>query len=267
MNCNHVEDLLPAYALGALEPEEHHAVEEHLDECPYCKPVAREYLEATAALAAAVPPATPPPGLRNQILSAAGRQVPNPAPLAFPGNPSGDVLSRRSMWGTAGFAVAAGLGLVFIGVLLGMVLDMRREVRDLRDESRHLVAMINDQRTFAYTAALPGTDAMPLENTGQAPKARGMLMISQDRTWGILVSQGLAPFDTMGYQVWLIKNGERTSGGIFKVDDTGYGQFYIRFPAPLGEFAQVGITMEPEEGSPNPTSEPVLTGHFQLVSH
>jgi len=264
VNCNQIEDLLPAYALGALEPAERQAVEEHLDECPYCKPVARDHLEATAALAAAVPSAMPPPGLRNQILSAAGRQVPSPAPLVFPAKPSGEARGLRSLWGAAAFAVAAGFGLLFIGVLLGMVLDMRREVQDLREESQHLVSMINDQRTFAYTVALPGTEAMLLENTGQEPKARGMLMVSQDHTWGILVSQGLEPaLENMGYQVWFLKNGERMSGGVFTVDETGYGQLFIRFPAPMDEFVTIGVTMEPQEGSPVPTSDPVLTAQIQ----
>lgn len=250
----HIEELLPAYALGALEPAERQVVEEHLEECAYCTPLAREQLEAAATLASLAPSAIPPAHLRDRILA-----------KARPARVSWRVGHRpRRLWSTAGYAVAASFGLLFLGVLLQATLNLQREVRTLRQQNTNLFSMINDQRTLTYVTAIPGVETMLLENTGQVPKARGMLMVSQDRTWGMLVSQGLEPLrKSMGYQVWLIKDGERISGGMFTVDEMGYGQFYIKFPSPYSELAGIGLTKEPYEGSPGPTSEPVLTGKMQ----
>lgn len=84
-------------------------------------------------------------------------------------------------------------------------------------------------------------------------------MASQDQTWGVLVSLGLeAPGPGKGYQVWLVRDAERVSGGVFAVDEEGYGQLYIRFPVALDQFAAIGVTQEPMEGSPGPTGKQVL---------
>ena len=61
---------------------------------------------------------------------------------------------------------------------------------------------------------------------------------------------------------WPIRDGIRFSGGVFSVDDTGYGQIYIRFPAKLDEFSDLGVTEEPMEGSLIPSSEPILTARI-----
>ena len=254
MRSPHIEELLPAYALGALEPAERQAVEEHLEKCAYCTPLAREQLEAAAALASLAPSAIPPVYLRDRILAKA-----RPARATWR---TGHSPWRR--WSTAGYAVAASLGVLFLGVLLQATLDLQREVRTLRQQNTDLFSMINDQRTLTYVAATPGVETLLLENTGQVPKARGMLMVSQDRTWGMVVSQGLEPLrESMGYQVWLIKDGERTSGGVFKVDQMGNGQLYVRYPTSYNELSGIGITKEPYEGSPGPTSPPVLIGKVQ----
>ena len=259
MNCYQVEDLLPAYSLGALEADDRQAVGVHLESCPYCEPIARQYLESTTALGLAEPPATPPPMLRERILAGLLPRESAASDRGFPATVSYGDATRRRWPGVLAVAATASVAMLLIGVLLGMALDMRGEVRDLRTESQQLVSMINDQRTFAYAIALPGTEPMLLEATDQAPKARGMLVVSQDHTWGVLVSQGLEkPSESMGYQLWLFHNSSRVSGGVFTVDDTGYGLFYVKFPGRLDDFSSIGITQEPVEGSAGPTGIKVL---------
>ena len=69
--------------------------------------------------------------------------------------------------------------------------------------------------------------------------------------------------ETMGYQVWFIKNGDRISGDMFTVDETGHSQIYFRFPPGYQELTQLGITVEPRDGSPEPTSPAILTAQFK----
>ena len=318
MNCSHIEELLPAYALGALEPPDRQAIEEHLDECPYCPSLAREYLEAVTTLAAAAPSATPPPQLRDQILARIGQRLAFNIPLDFPTEPSGVVRARWSRLNVIAYAAAASLALVIMGVLLIIVLNLQGDVRnlqegnqqlastinelqtgnrniastlddlqegnrriasaignqqavltleravgDLQQESQELVSMVTQQRSLAYVSALPGVATMQLDNTGQVPTARAMLMFPQDMSWGILVSEGLpTPDDVKQYQVWFLTSGGRMDAGVFTVDETGYGQLFIRFPAPLHEFLEIGIVIEPLllKESPVSISNPVFTG-------
>ncbi len=275
MNTFHVEDLIPAYALGALEADERQTLESHADQCAYCNALLRHHLEAVGMLAAAVPTATPPVELRERILSEADSYVAHTLSLGVPTDAGPIMRSRLARWAVPVFSAAAGISVLFLGVLLGLVLNLQgevqdlnkeraKEVEDLNEQRASLISMIDAERTLSYVTAIPGTETMMLENTGTTMSARGMLILPVDHSWGYLVSQGMEPMrETMGYQVWFIKNGDRISGGIFTVDETGHGQIYFRFPSDYRELTQLGITMEPKDGSPEPTSPAILTAQFK----
>lgn len=62
----------------------------------------------------------------------------------------------------------------------------------------------------------------------------------------------------MAYQAWARRDGERVSLGVFQVND--YGKGTLTFPAELleGSIEVIGVTLEPAEGSPGPTSSAVV---------
>lgn len=267
MNCNRTKELIPSYALGALETADLMAVEEHLDGCPDCADLAREHLAASVALAALAPPAEPPASLRYRIMAAVGAQESDRAASALPVSTPVAVATGWHRWGGWGLGVTsavASVSLVLAGVLLGLLLDVRSDLRELQTSNEELMELVVDQRDFSSVAALPDVIPMTLQSTEEEPRARGMLMTSSDHTWGILYSLGLEPQrDEMAHQVWFIRNGIRLSGGVFSVDDTGYGKIYIRFPAKLEELSGIEVTEEPMEGSLVPSSKPVLTAQLR----
>ena len=59
------------------------------------------------------------------------------------------------------------------------------------------------------------------------------------------------------YQVWLIQNGQRTSGGTFLVNQQGYGMLHVVSPQSLLD-CHVSITVEPVGGSIEPTGKTML---------
>jgi hypothetical protein len=83
-------------------------------------------------------------------------------------------------------------------------------------------------------------------------------VVSQDGEVGALTVAHL-PVLELGYtyQVWLIDKGQQTSGGTFMVNQQGYGMLTIRASMSLLE-CEVSITIEPLQGSPEPTGETVL---------
>lgn len=108
------------------------------------------------------------------------------------------------------------------------------------------------QREMA-TVAFKGTEA--------TPQAVGMLVMSEDGDYGVLVVDGLPLLpEYQQYQLWLIENGERTSGGVFSVNDEGYGTIVVTAQRPLTNYPAFGITIEPAGGSPGPTGIKVLGG-------
>jgi anti-sigma-K factor RskA len=100
-----------------------------------------------------------------------------------------------------------------------------------------------------------------LTGTEAAPEATGLLVVSLDGEHGTLVVDGLAPLgQEQQYQLWLIQDGQRTSGGVFSVSEEGYGSLWISSPEPLSSYGAFGITIEPAGGSPGPTGDKVLGG-------
>jgi hypothetical protein len=103
--------------------------------------------------------------------------------------------------------------------------------------------------------------AVPLSPPDAASGATGFVLISAEGEDGALVVDGLPPLDeSQQYQLWLIRNGQRTSGAVFSTDEKSYAGTRIRAPGSLLEYSAVGITIEPAGGSEYPTGTQVLGG-------
>jgi anti-sigma-K factor RskA len=103
--------------------------------------------------------------------------------------------------------------------------------------------------------------AVPLSPPDAASQATGFVLISADGEDGALVVDGLPLLDeSQQYQLWLIRDGQRTSGAVFSTDEKQYGGTRIRAPRPLTDYSAVGITIEPAGGSEQPTGAQVLAG-------
>jgi len=75
MECEEVGQLLDAYALGALRPEETGPIEEHLADCLRCWEHLKESQKAAALLVLAVPLEQPREELRQRIIAEAEREA------------------------------------------------------------------------------------------------------------------------------------------------------------------------------------------------
>jgi anti-sigma-K factor RskA len=106
---------------------------------------------------------------------------------------------------------------------------------------------------------------IPLAGTDAHPEGSGLIVISSDGKYGTLVVEELPLLDeSQQYQLWLIRDGVRTSGGVFSVYGSGYASLHVRSEEPLISFDSFGVTVEPAGGSPGPTGEKVLGGDSDL---
>jgi anti-sigma-K factor RskA len=235
MSHRDLEELLAAVALGSLEQEERQSVQQHLRVCPPCRAAFECYEEVTGLLGLSAPEAEPPEGLKERILEGLGQRSRRPR-KRVPG--FWTVPRLAPAWAVAGaFALT---------VLIGFNALLWRQVRRLEARSEQLRSQL-----------------VALEATESAPQARGLMIIDAGQPTATLVVEGLPVLDPdRQYQLWLIHDGQRTSGGLFSVSPSGFGVLMVAAPQPLGSYQAFGITVEPAGGSPGPTGPKVLGGRI-----
>src|SRR5688572_21850390 len=121
-----VEELLGAYALDAVEPDEAALVEAHLATCPRCRAEVDGHREVATFLAQAGAPA--PEHLWDRIADAIGGESPPPMRLVVDREPR----AARLRWFGGGAAVAAAAAAVVVAIVgVGSESSDGAELRDL----------------------------------------------------------------------------------------------------------------------------------------
>jgi anti-sigma-K factor RskA len=236
----HVLDLLPAYAIGSLDAGELQRVEEHLWSCVVCRNESNAFQTVAQELSLAVPVSGPSPELRERLMQRV-QSVSTARPKVQ--DPVSHPVQPRPFWER----LLPAWGFVSLFLILGLA------------ASSFILWQRLTQLEFA--TAPGGMRAVPLTATDNAPHATGFVLISADGDDGALVVDGLPPLDaSQEYQLWLIRDGQRTSGAVFSTDEKQYGGTRIRAPRPLIDYSAVGITVEPAGGSSQPTGKQVLAG-------
>ena len=233
-------DLLTAYALGAIAPDEIARVSALLDEQPELRATLAELRAAADMLPYGLPEANPPADLRQRVLDhATGRS--SPAALSPPRR----VANRMRGWvlGLSGIAAVAVLAAVIGWVQL---FQTRELLAQSRAELAQTQAQVADAQVLIASLTGDGSSASILRTRdGEA----------------VLVAQ-LPPLQPgRVYQLWRIQGNNRpASAGLFHVDSQGYTTAAL----PADQQPQAGeivaVTNEPDGGSPGPTSKPLIAG-------
>jgi anti-sigma-K factor RskA len=252
-SCSAIAELTSAYHLGALEPDEAAEIEKHLDLCPPCRQLADGDRAVTDALALAVPQHTPPPRLRAGLMAAVRGERPPRRAWAW------QRLFPSPLAAALGAAAAASLALL---VTLGWALGLEARLGAATAPAGAPAAVVVSPDYPGPTDwTIARAQMHRLVGSGSAPEARGWIYVDPAVDQALLVAYKLPPLAPgRAYQLWLIQNGRRYSGGLFEVDAEGYGWLKVHAPQPIGSFDRVGITVEPRTGSADPTGTRVLAG-------
>ncbi len=256
LHCDELADLLPAYALEALPPDERALVEVHVATCPACRALLAEYQAVAEGLLYAAPLVAAPPHLEADLR----RRLKEARPKAALDRS----LSRLQAW-LAGLSSlparpALAVGGLFLLLLVASNLYWISTTNQLRAQQAVLAQQLEAQAMATRMLAAGGRTVV-LRGDAPAPGGVGTLILAPDRPEAVLIVDGL-PSPPAGkiYQLWLIRNGQRDSGGLFTVDAGGRGVLVVRAPRPLANYQAVGVTAEPVGGSPGPTSPRVIGG-------
>jgi anti-sigma-K factor RskA len=229
-----VHTLSGAYALDALTPEEAAEFRRHLEGCPSCRDEVLEFRRAAARMGAAEAEA-PPEHLRARVLDAAGRtpQVP-PRVASGRQEPGPRGAPRRLRW----LAAAAAAVVVAGGAAVG--------VQTLVDDG--------DEDGLAPQAAqvfeAPDVQRATVETANGGELTVG---VSPSRNEMAVDTRALPdPGEGRVYQIWAVHGEEMVSAAVLTDPEAGTA---MGMPA---EDTEVAITVEPEGGSEQPTSDPIV---------
>jgi anti-sigma-K factor RskA len=235
-----IEGLIPAYALGAADPDDSRIVEAHLVACAACRGLLAEYRELGGDLLFAVPPMAAPAGITERM-----RQRLAPARYEA---------ALRAWWTRlrGAFLVPALAAAVLLLVVTNLYWfgQMNRLNRQVTEQA-------------SLVASLANAPATALRAEASAPYAQGVVYASTSGQAALLCVYGMPALPPdKAYQLWLIKDGKRESGGVFQVSANGFGFLMVKPAHPLTDYGSVGITIEPIGGSPAPTTPRVLGGNL-----
>ncbi len=237
-----LHSLTGAYALDALEKgAESERFARHLDRCSSCASEVRGFREVATGLAFAAT-ATPPPGLRDQVLAAAARTrqlSPEASSHARPRRASARV--PWVPWLSGVVATAA----VVIAVLFGFSqAHTEQELNQARAQNQAIALVLSSPRVKLLSQA-----------TTEGGVATVVLAADTHRL--VVTTSGLPALPAgKVYQLWLISQKKIVSAGLLPSATSGRTAPVLASGVVSGD--KLALTVEPTPGRAQPTTTPIL---------
>ena len=239
MTCEELQDMFELYSLGVLERDESEELEAHLARgCSTCQDNFKRALSMNAALIGSSPDIAPSPKLKRRILASVGVQ------------PRG--------WGWLGTFAAACL--LVIALWLGN--EERERGTELAEARQNIIAVTSQRDRLDQALKIldqPETVRVSF-GKGLPEPPRGNVFIHSKL--GVMLVASNLPKLTTGktYEMWLIpKGGAPRPAGLFQPTDSGSALHVLSGPVDTSSLGAVAVTVEPEAGSPAPTTQPLIT--------
>lgn len=261
-NADQFRELIEAYALGSLDPEDRASLEAHLATgCAECGKALEESRWLVSQLAYLAPDAQPSDMLRGRLVKTVRAEA---AAAKSPAHISGRPAIPLWMWG----AVAAAVLFAFYNVYeaqkeRAMIADLQKQmaqqVQEQQREQQELALahreaiILTDPRSVKISMPAGSKDLPPLQATWHA--ALGIVVSGQNLP---------VPGGTRTLQLWLIPKapgGKPIPSLAVRPDPDGKFHLLVQNPPDSqGDTKALAITEEPEGGSPQPTTTPIWVG-------
>lgn len=223
MTCEELREDYTSYALGIADDPEQAEIAAHLArQCPNCVPGVASAMATVTAMSGAVKVVQPPRHLRRRVLAAI-----EPKP------------SRWSFGALLPWAITAVMSIA----LLSIGLSGRRTGDTAKLEQA--LSILNDPATRDVTF-------------GQTEKpSKGRVFVSPNK--GVVFIGASLPRLDAGktFELWVIPaKGNPVPAGLFQSEPDATAVF-VR-PGPVESAAAIAVTVEPQGGSPQPTTTPFI---------
>jgi anti-sigma-K factor RskA len=234
-----LHSLAGAYALDALPDNERARFEQHLAGCGDCAQEVRGLRETASHLGSAVAIAAPP-RLRAQTLARISDVRQLPPAVADLGAERERRARRRPRFG---FTLAAAC--LIVALISGVF-----AIRSQQELNRTRAANV------AVASVLSSPDARTVTGTAQTG-GTATVVVSRSSGRIVFASSGLKRLPrSQTYELWLMTSRSARPAGLVRPGDDGRTRPVVA--GDLGDATQVGVTVEPAAGSPQPTADPVL---------
>ncbi len=247
-----VVDLLGAYALDALEPAEHQAVDRHVEGCRACRREVAEHREVAGLLTPGW--GAPPAGVWDKI-AASLEEAPPPLDMApvialKPPDPARRATPRRS-FGAGIAAMVAVAAVAMVGFLGARLIDDRGRI----DGTPGGTYAQELQRSVNAALADPNARKVELASTDGYRTAQAVVL--PDGT-GYLVDANLPVLSReRTYQMWAVVGTAKISVGVL-----GPEPKIVPFKM-HGDVSALAITEEVAGGVVSSRQDPVVLGPVQ----
>jgi len=263
--------MLDEYALGQLSQDERRDVESHVRECDACAADLRELSFVMEGIARSVDPVTPPPALKQRVLSSLASQPQEPRRSSVDSNvvamPPHGVKIRRGVH--PGWLAAAAVVILGLAAALYSSSETRRLLVDDVQEAQAVTVELQRQLDLSASQAdlvvsiLTASDMQPIAMSGKENATASTARAYWSPTRGLLIVANDLPMPPPGriYQVWVIGGGKPLSAGL--LGEQGAGRGMLIAPPPSGAApgtVTVAVTDEPPGGLPAPSGSIRLAG-------
>ncbi|MCM3661215.1 anti-sigma factor [Georgenia satyanarayanai] len=240
MREDELRELLPAWALDAVTPEEAAAVDRAVAADPALAQEAHTLREVAALLAVGMSE-TPPAALRADVLDRVARTPQDGTGTGTDAEDDGVVVDlarvrarRRDRWLVAAVVLAA-------AAVPGVIAVQQYERATQAEEQL---------TTVAEALAEPGAQLLAADVAGGG---RAVAVVGSDTS--VFSARDLPPLTSEEvYQLWVVDDGGARSAGVLTVA-SGHADAEL---ADLPDGATIAMTVEPMGGSTQPTSDPVV---------
>jgi anti-sigma factor RsiW len=262
----HVDDLIPGYALGALDAAEAAAVDAHVSGCATCEHALADLRAAAGMLPFLVPLHTPAADNKAALFArvahvqkaslASGLPMTSGAAYRTPTLPasnsrefapavphdSGPATAARRVSRSGWLASAVSLPLLVALIATGFWgIQMRNQ---LSTQDAQLVELQSEFANFAS-----GSTSYPLSPGFDAPQAEGQIVMGANERDGFLQIDVNSKDGPQSYELLVNHEGQLESAGKVTVNGDGQGQAQFELTQPFSEYESVHIRAIPVDGS------------------
>ncbi|HLJ51566.1 MAG TPA: anti-sigma factor [Bryobacteraceae bacterium] len=236
MTHEELRDLYELYVLGVLEQDEKAEIEGHLSRgCEECNEGLRSAIGITSFLATLPEPVQPRKQLRQRVLASV-----QPTP--------------RAIWSWSWPTIAAAACLLVAILVSRDAINTHQQLVIARQDIEGRNLELGRYRQALDVLNQPDTEQVTF---GKGP--RGRVFVSQQR--GVLFIASNLPPAAAGkiYEMWIIpKTGAPKPAGLFQSDAQNNALHLLPGPLDRRSTSAIAVTVEPEAGSPGPTTTPII---------
>ncbi len=282
------------YALGSLTQLEARSFEIHIqEECPVCKAEHLRFQRIVAGIGFAAEEVAPPEYLRDLLTARAERDAQAPMPAEITGNhfegrpqpskPPAQPFARSTIFQPPRqrpvffpWILAAALALLALMAFYAWKSEQRANSRlqaraaAAQSDAENLRILMDVRNTrsgdleqILAMSGKTGVRIARLAGQAPAPSAAGVILWDPQESRYLVFGHFPLTDEGMAYQIWLLTETTKISAGLLKVDPTGRAFTQGGIQSQVSGITGAGVTVEPAQGSPTPTTRFHALGRFE----